>query len=432
MPVKLMELSEILVSQEVWICSGQSNMEYPIGSHTCWNASNINCTDHTSGHNTAQCNYGCTQNAGDEIAAMVDYDNGMRLYTMGGGSSPTPRADGRGSWNKPSQVGGDFSATCWYYGRDVYNAMPTKVPIGLIATDVGGTPDQHWSSPDALNACRGPESWQWAPDFKDSVLWNAMVVPLLRTVHSGIIWYQGENNAGYPRRYNCSFPAMIGDWRSKWSKYTDGATAADFPFGWAQLNSCGGSGADYKGEIFNAAKPPADCGHGCAPECNTTCLGEFHEWGDYGNGFTGIRYAQDNTLAAVANTFQAVIIDTPVASGSIHSPFKQPVGRRLARGGLDVAYGMKAVHAVDPTVKAATLTGGSVVITIQGLGTAGITAVVGSYGFEVLGKCAPAPAPGSCDGPCLCWASVPIDSATATTVTLTKLPQAPSVVRYLW
>lgn len=66
-------------------------------------------------------------------------------------------------------------------------------------------------------------------------------------------------------------------------------------------------------------------------------------------GFTGIRYAQTNTLS-MPKTFQAVIIDTPDTSGSIHSPFKQPVGRRLARGGLAVAYGMASAHAVDPVV----------------------------------------------------------------------------------
>ena len=146
----------------------------------------------------------------------------------------------------------------------------------------------------------------------------------------------------------------------------------------------------------------------------------------------GIRYAQDNTLASVANTFQAVIIDTPVASGSIHSPFKQPVGRRLARGGLAVAYGMQGLHEVHPYVQTATLSGGSVLIKIGGLSSDGITATVGSYGFEVLGSCQKEPAPGACDGPCLCWASVPIASAAGTTVTLTNLPLQPEAVRYLW
>jgi hypothetical protein len=121
---------------------------------------------------------------------------------------------------------------------------------------------------------------------------------------------------------------MITDWRRKWSNHTDGATD-QFPFGWAQINSCGTPGADYRnasspGGLLNPAKPPANCGRGCAPECKSTCLGSFHEWADYGQGFTGIRYAQTNTLS-LPNTFQAVIIDTPVASGSIHSPFKQPV-----------------------------------------------------------------------------------------------------------
>ena len=91
--------------------------------------------------------------------------------------------------------------------------------------------------------------------------------------------------------------------------------------------------------MLTCSAPPGlhNCGKGCAPQCNATCLGRFHEWADYGQGFTGIRYAQTNTLS-LPKTFQAVIIDTPVASGSIHSPFKQPAGRRLARGGLALAW----------------------------------------------------------------------------------------------
>jgi len=164
-------------------------------------------------------------------------------------------------------------------------------------------------------------------------------------------------------------------------------------------------------------------------------LGEFHQWADYGNGFTGIRYAQDNTLASVANTFQAVIIDTPVASGSIHSPFKQPVGRRLARGALDLAYGMAAVHSVNPRVESVALVNGSAVVAVAGLGSGGIKVDVGTYGFEVLSACPDDP--GTCDGPCLCWVSLPISSATANTVTIQLASQAgpilhPLAIRYLW
>ena len=297
---------------------------------------------------------------------------------------------------------------------------------------MGGTPDQHWSSQDALDKCKGDKPWQWDSNFTDSVLWNAMVVPLLRTVHSGVVWYQGENNAGNPRRYNCSFPAMINDWRAKWANYTDGATDVDFPFGWAQLNSCGQADA-YENPLFNPKKHTS-CGI-CAPACNASCLGTLHEWGDavqggnIDNGFPCLRHAQSNTLS-LPRTFQAVIIDTPVASGSIHSPFKQPCGRRLARGGLAVAYGMPELNAVSPVVESVTLSGNRVLVTIGGLGKpetglGTLTATIGAEVFEVLGNCGNASAPA-------CWQSTPIVSYNATTITLMNLPAKPTAVRFLW
>ena len=73
-----------------------------------------------------------------------------------------------------------------------------------------------------------------------SVLWNGKVVPLLRNVVRGAIWMQGEANAGGDgRQYNCSFQAMIEDWRAKWVEGTGGVNDPAFPFGWAQLNSNG-------------------------------------------------------------------------------------------------------------------------------------------------------------------------------------------------
>ena len=77
--------------------------------------------------------------------------------------------------------------------------------------------------------------------------------------------------------------------------------------------------------------------------------------GAYHAGFAGIRWAQTNALRDVPGTFQAVSLDTPAVNGWVHSPFKQPVGSRMARAALSTAYGvpdMKASLNFDPSVPA--------------------------------------------------------------------------------
>ena len=130
------------------------------------------------------------------------------------------------------------------------------------------------------------------------------------------------------------------------------------------------------------------------------------------NGFPCLRHAQSNTLS-LPRTFQAAVIDTPVASGSIHSPFKQPCGRRLAQGGAICGlYGMPELNAVNPVVERVALSADKILITVGGLGKPGtgagtLTATIGAEAFEVLGICgnaATAPA---------CWQSAPIVSYNA-------------------
>jgi sialate O-acetylesterase len=113
---------------------------------------------------------------------------------------------------------------------------------------------------------------------------------------------------------------MIKDWRAKWTQGTSGNTDPEFAFGWAQLNSC--SNATHW--IENATADPTP--------------GLEDPFGMWNRGLQSIRLAQDATLA-LPSTFQAVILDTPVASGAIHSPYKQPAGARLARGALNLVYG---------------------------------------------------------------------------------------------
>lgn len=212
---------------------------------------------------------------------------------------------------------------------------------------------------------------------------------------------QGEANAhGDGRTYNCSFPAMIEDWRAKWAEGTGGTTDVAFPFGWSQLNSNGGAQKWVANSVTplnkNAKNDPLD------------------KWS---HGFRSIRLAEENTLS-LSNTFQAVIIDTPVASGSVHSPYKQAAGSRLARGALATTYNTPQPN---PVVKSVVKAGANLVLTVDGLGEgadAGIE-IRSNFGFEILG---------GDDN----WHTVEITGSTTDTVTFGPAPAGASGVRYLW
>ncbi|XP_074662823.1 sialate O-acetylesterase-like [Tubulanus polymorphus] len=128
-------------------------------------------------------------------------------------------------------LGGDpftyFSAVCWLYGKALYERL--RYPIGLIESCVSGTPVEYWMSKDAFTSCNLHRS-----SVHDNSLWNAMINPLLNMTIYGSIWYQGESNAMHNRHnYNCTFPAMIADWRLKFSSHSQ--TDHQFPFGFVQL-----------------------------------------------------------------------------------------------------------------------------------------------------------------------------------------------------
>lgn len=82
-----------------------------------------------------------------------------------------------------------------------------------------------------------PEEEKFSGPSDHSVLYNAMIHPFLNMTIYGAIWYQGEANSHAPYTYNCTFPTMIDDWRSKWFEGTDKLSAPDFPFGFVQVQS---------------------------------------------------------------------------------------------------------------------------------------------------------------------------------------------------
>eukprot|EP00731_Ephydatia_muelleri_P021229 Em0013g956a len=221
-------LSDVLFG-DVYICSGQSNMQFTVSE---------------------------VFNASEEIAMAANYPH-IRLFTASLQSSSTPvlellQVEQQWSVASPASVGGPdwgyFSATCWFFGRNLYDQL--QYPIGLIDTDWGGTRVEAWSSPDALAKCNASliriclclcfsESFISKMEGPDpntaTVLWNAMIYPFLNVTIFGAIWYQGEANAGYTN-YNCTFPAMIDDWRAKWYTSSYENTDPMFPFGFVQVS----------------------------------------------------------------------------------------------------------------------------------------------------------------------------------------------------
>jgi hypothetical protein len=186
---------------------------------------------------------------------------------------------------------------------------------------------------------------------------------------------------------------MIQDWRVKWSAGTRGTTNETFPFGWAQLNS-----VDLATNwVSNGQTPGQPHFHRQMPD---DPLLTWH------SGFASIRLAESNTLSAVPNTFQAVILDTPVASGSVHSPYKQAAGSRLARGALDVAYGVAQPYPVVASVLKQSGGGGGLTVTVGGMDEGDSIEVRAKLGFEVR------------SGTTGLWTTVPITSSTSNTVSL--------------
>ncbi|KAH9508991.1 hypothetical protein Btru_048485, partial [Bulinus truncatus] len=180
-------LNDILFG-DVWVCSGQSNMQFTV----------IQMYD-----------------AEKEMDEARFYPN-IRLMTVKMNEASMPLYDFlelEQSWTAPnrSTVGGPagtyFSAVCWLYGKAIHKAR--GYPIGLVATDYGGTPAEAWSSPEALAACGNldrsskenseyynkanqPEifKYKFQNPSDNSVLWNAMIHPLLGMTIYGVLWYQ--------------------------------------------------------------------------------------------------------------------------------------------------------------------------------------------------------------------------------------------------
>ncbi len=327
------EIHDVLIG-EVWLCSGQSNMEMGIGA---------------------------VQNGIKEIAAANH--PGIRLLMVPNLWQPEPKTDQMGNWKvcTPENVamGGwnGFSAAGYFFGRELYQQL--NIPIGLIDADWGGTRIESWTAPEgfssvpALNGLDAAaqmsnpqtpahqikleqvlgetESWLasaraaaakhrqppampiYPPELlpphdlqNPTALYNGMIYPLVPFGLRGSIWYQGEANNGEGMLYADKMKALVNGWRKVWSQ-------GNFAFYFAQI---------------------APFNYGGKPER----LSELWE-------------AQAAAAREIANAGMAVINDIGNLT-DIHPKNKQEVGRRLALLALAKTYGKKDLVCSGPVFQA--------------------------------------------------------------------------------
>lgn len=181
------------------------------------------------------------------------------------------------------------------------------------------------------------------PNDAGTLLYNAMIAPLIPYAMQGAIWYQGESNAGRAYQYRKSFPLMISDWRNRWKE--------EFPFLFVQLASFNANNGNSKN----------------------------------GSSWAELREAQALTLQALPRTGMAVIHDIGNPK-NIHPTNKQDVGKRLSLQALKIAYGQNMLSQ-GPQFQSMQKEGNKAILTFTDMGTGLIASGKYGYlqGFEIAG-----------------------------------------------
>jgi len=195
-------LEDVLVG-EVWLCGGQSNMEW-----------NVNGSMHPDEAKTAS-------------------NNNIRFFQVTKFTSDYPQDDVPGSWVVCSPESAKwFSAVGYFFGRKLQQTL--NAPVGLISANWGGTPAEVWTPKSVIegdpvlkaDAANLQEGWPYWPIVSGKA-YNAMINPLTNFSIAGALWYQGEANVGAYANYPHLLTSMIGAWRTAWNK--------EFPFYYVQI-----------------------------------------------------------------------------------------------------------------------------------------------------------------------------------------------------
>lgn len=292
---KVLTLDNILLG-EVWLCSGQSNMEMPM-----------------KGFSNQP-----VEGSGMDILRSTNPN--IRLFTVKRNANIHPQEDVTGNWSQASpQTVRDFSATAYYFGRLLNEIL--DVPVGLVVSSWGGSSIEAWM--DETMLIRFPEAVipRSAENLtnlnqKPTMLYQAMIHPLLGLPIKGVIWYQGESNTTRPHSYAAMFKSMVDGWRRNWN------LGYDFPFYYCQI----------------------------AP---------YQNYRNLNSAF--LREAQMKAEKMVNNVGMAVLMDAGEAE-NIHPAKKREAGERLALLALNKTYDIMGIAAVSPQFKGISISNDTVLV----------------------------------------------------------------------
>lgn len=296
--------TDVLVG-EVWFCSGQSNMEKPLGPR--------------KGQRP-------TDDYELELAAAT-YPH-LRLYQV-------PRTDlkqegpGLFRWlpcSPEALRAADFSAAAYYFGRQLSQVL--GVPVGLIHASFGGTRIEAWLPPAAfadspLSGLEKEHYQAWVPGVQATELYRSMVAPYAPYGLRGFLWYQGEANCMIPdARYAAKLTALITQWRAQWGQ-------PDAPF-------------------LGVLLAPLD----------------YSKWGKFPVTPEALPAFWEAQVQALSAPHTGYIVTTDLAANlhDIHPTNKRDVGHRLARLALSEVYGRTDIPARGPTLAGLKISGATLAL----------------------------------------------------------------------
>lgn len=301
---KDLTLNNILIG-ELWLCFGQSNMEMPMKGFNNQPITNSN------------------------MDVLKSKNTNLRLFTVKRNSTLKPQYDVVGQWNEatPASVY-EFSATAYYFGRLVQEVI--DVPVGLVVAAWGGSAAEAWMTEEWLNAFPDAKIPRTEEDITSknrtpTVLYNAMLHPLIGISMRGVIWYQGEDNCNRAHTYADMFTTLVNGWRSEWKQ-------GDFPFYYCQIAPYDYAMNTQPGkEVINSAY---------------------------------LREAQMQAEHRLAHAGMAVLLDVGMEKG-IHPPQKHIAGERLAFLALSNTYHIQGVEGNSPYYKSMEIQGDTAILAFE-------------------------------------------------------------------